>query len=98
MRSGLAGDPRFDALIARVRDQTLAAHAHQDLPFEKLVDALETTRDLSRSPFFQVLFVLHNAPAESLELPDLKISFLPLDSRTAQLDLSLNLVNDLRRG
>jgi amino acid adenylation domain-containing protein len=92
LRARLGGEPSFDELTGRVRQVTLDAYAHQDLPFERLVEALEPRRDLSRSPLFQVLFVLQNAPFEPLELPELTLEPLELESGTSKFDLSLYLM------
>lgn len=62
LRIDLAGNPRFDTLLAQVSQMALAAYTHQDLPFEVLVDALHVERDISRTPLFQVLFALQNTP------------------------------------
>ncbi|MBD2799532.1 hypothetical protein ID854_03420, partial [Xenorhabdus sp. M] len=61
-------------LLAQVRERTLAAYAHQELPFEQVVDTLQPARSLSHSPIFQVMLALDNTPAQALALPGLALS------------------------
>ncbi|HVR96498.1 MAG TPA: amino acid adenylation domain-containing protein, partial [Thermoanaerobaculia bacterium] len=91
LRADLSGAPSFRDLLAQVRETTLAAYAHQDLPFEKLVSELRPERDLSHTPVFQVLFQLQNIPASALELPGLSLRFPEVETRTAKFDVTLNL-------
>ncbi len=89
-----AGDPTFAELLARVRRTALDAYAHQDAPFERLLDELQVERDRSRSPLFQVGFTLENVPVEALALPGIAATALPLESGTAKYDLSLSLAEE----
>ncbi|WP_437835307.1 amino acid adenylation domain-containing protein [Sorangium sp. So ce1153] len=78
-------------LIAAVRTTSLDAYAHQDVPFEHLVEKLQPARDLGRNPVFQVMFILQNAPASELRLPDLELSWLKPTWTTSRMDLTLSM-------
>ncbi|MDQ1592736.1 MAG: hypothetical protein QOG71_3363 [Pyrinomonadaceae bacterium] len=91
LRTDLTDDPTFTELLRRVREVALDAYAHQDVPFEKLVEELQPARDLSHAPLFQVMFVLQNAPVHALELAGLKLDPLPLAGDGAKFDLTLSM-------
>ncbi len=91
IRTKLNPRHRFVDVLRDVRQTTLEAYQHQDLPFEKLVETLQPNRDMSISPLFQVKFRLENAPPSNQELPGLKLSRLPQQSIAAKLDLSLDM-------
>jgi amino acid adenylation domain-containing protein len=90
LRTQLTGNPCFSELLQQVRATTLAAYDHQDLPFEKLVEALHPERSLSHTPLFQVMFVLQNAASIQVELPELTVTPLQLEDVTARFDLTLS--------
>jgi amino acid adenylation domain-containing protein/non-ribosomal peptide synthase protein (TIGR01720 family)/FkbM family methyltransferase len=91
LRSDLAGAPTFRELLGRVRETTLSAYLHQDVPFEKVVEELAPERSLAHAPLFQVMFVLQNFPVESLEIRDLRLRPVGGAIRTAKFDLTLSL-------
>ncbi|MFL9817591.1 amino acid adenylation domain-containing protein [Tolypothrix campylonemoides VB511288_2] len=93
LRGNLSGNPSFVDFLLQVRSVALGAYAHQDLPFEQLVEQLQPERSLSHTPLFQVMFVLHNTPMQVLQLPNLTLSPLELESSTAKFDLNLTLKN-----
>ncbi|MHC5755327.1 MAG: non-ribosomal peptide synthetase [Nostoc sp.] len=95
LRTDFSAKATFRELLNRVREITLEAYSHQDLPFEKLVEELHPERDLSYHPFFQVVFSLQNTPIETLELSGLTLSLFDFDSKTAKLDLEFHLWQDL---
>src|SRR5205814_1680721 len=90
-RGDLAGNPTFRGLLRRVREDALSAFAHQDLPFEKLVEELQPERSLNRNPFFQTMFVLQNAPASAAQMPGLQLQPIDVDCGTAKFDLTLSM-------
>ncbi|TDC71919.1 amino acid adenylation domain-containing protein [Actinomadura sp. GC306] len=97
LRTDTSGDPSFAELLARVRDTDLAAHAHQDVPFERLVEVLNPVRSLARHPLFQVMLTLQNNPEASVELPGLTVAVEPVDAGVAKFDLEF-MLEDARDG
>ncbi|MGH3873021.1 MAG: amino acid adenylation domain-containing protein [Pseudonocardiaceae bacterium] len=96
LRTDVSGNPSFAELLARVRETALAAYAHQDVPFEYLVEVLNPARSLARHPLFQIMLALQNAPDINFALPGLDTSFVPAPTATARMDLSISLAE--RRG
>jgi amino acid adenylation domain-containing protein/non-ribosomal peptide synthase protein (TIGR01720 family) len=93
LRIDVSGDPTVRELVRRVRDVALGAYTHQDLPFERLVGELTSERDLSRSPLFQVAFVLQSAPREEVRLPGLTVTLGGVDNRVSKFDLTLSITD-----
>ncbi|MCY1020604.1 non-ribosomal peptide synthase/polyketide synthase [Pyxidicoccus sp. MSG2] len=91
LRTQLGGNPSFRELLARVREVTLGAYAHQEVPFEKLVETLQPVRDMSRSPLFQVMLILHPDPLPGFRLPGLALRGVELESHSAKYDFTLQL-------
>lgn len=93
LRADLDNDPTFRDFLAQVRETALDAYAHQDIPFEKVVEALQPRRDLSRPPVFQVMFSLRNLPLTGLQMGSLKSEPLLVHTGTAKFDMELTLVD-----
>jgi non-ribosomal peptide synthetase component F len=90
LRSRVDGRASFRELLAQVRATVVEALAHQDVPFEKIVDELQPERDTSRNPLFQAMVALHNAPAARPQLPGLAVEDLAVPWATASFDLSID--------
>lgn len=93
LRTDVSGNPTFRALLRRTREVALGAYAHQDLPFDQLIEAMRLVRDRSRTPLAQVLFVWEENPLPTLEFSGLTMSSELLDNGTAKFDLSLYMRN-----
>ncbi|GAA1602365.1 hypothetical protein GCM10009828_031070 [Actinoplanes couchii] len=94
LRGDLAGDPSVNELFGRVRDRVVGAFAHQDFPFERLVEELAPERDLSRTPLFQAMFVLQNMDPADWALPGLDVSAVPMNEHISPFDVSLQVTED----
>ncbi|MEP0859278.1 amino acid adenylation domain-containing protein [Trichocoleus sp. DQ-U1] len=92
LRTDLARNPSFKELLVRVRKVAIDAYVHQDLPFEKLVE-LQSSRDLSYNPIFQVMFVLQNPSLSTVSLPELTLKTSEVESGTAKFDLFLSMID-----
>ena len=97
MRVDLGGDPSVSELLGRVREAALGAYAHQDLPFEKLVEELQPDRSLTHAPLFQVMFNFQGIPDVDLELQGLKLTPLDVQTGSTKFDLTFNL-SDSKQG
>ncbi|MEV5906539.1 amino acid adenylation domain-containing protein, partial [Streptomyces sp. NPDC052127] len=94
LRTDTSGDPSFAELLGRVRETALSAYAHQDVPFEHLVEALNPSRSLSHHPLFQTGLVVQNAPGGDFELPGLQVSGVTVPTGTARLDLTFGFAEE----
>ncbi|MTJ08953.1 non-ribosomal peptide synthetase [Anabaena sp. UHCC 0204] len=91
LRANFSENLNFTELLNQIKETTLAAYNHQDIPFEQIVDAVKVERSLSHYPLFQVMFILQNTPNESLELPDVTLTPLTLGKETTNFDLTLDI-------
>jgi amino acid adenylation domain-containing protein len=91
LRTHVSDNPRFHRFLKQIREVTLGAFAHQDVPFEKLVEELQPERDMSRTPLFQVMFSLQNSPMPELKLSQVTMTLLQDDSTTSAFDLTLDI-------
>ncbi|MGZ9260897.1 MAG: amino acid adenylation domain-containing protein [Candidatus Binatia bacterium] len=94
LRADLSNHPTFRELLRQVRETTLEAHSHQDLPFEKLVEDLQPQRNLNQNPLFQVTFQLDDNSSQLLTLPAIDVEEMELDSGISRFDLSLSMIDN----
>jgi amino acid adenylation domain-containing protein/non-ribosomal peptide synthase protein (TIGR01720 family) len=89
LRANLGGNPSFREVLRRTKETSLGAFAHQDLPFERLLDTLQPARDSGSTPLFQVMCALVNVPEEKVDLDGLALSPMPLAGATSKFDLTI---------
>jgi amino acid adenylation domain-containing protein/FkbM family methyltransferase len=92
LRNDLSGNPTFADLLSRVKRSTLDAFAHQDVPFDRLVEELRPDRDPSRNPLFQIAFALQNAPQDPLQLPAIEVRGQRQQGERTRFDIELHLI------
>jgi len=97
LRTDLSGNPTVRELLARARRTAVEAYAHQDLPFDKLVEVLNPGRDLSVAPLFQVKLIIQNLPGEVLKISDLELSRMSQEAGVARFDIVFN-ISDTSEG
>ncbi|NOY59133.1 MAG: amino acid adenylation domain-containing protein, partial [Calditrichaeota bacterium] len=91
LRSDLSGNPSFHEFVQSIKETTLDAYAHQDVPFEKVVDAVQPQRNTSRSPLFQVMFMMQNLPGKKLDLQDITLEQLEIETNISNFDITMSL-------
>ncbi|MGW2046484.1 amino acid adenylation domain-containing protein, partial [Streptomyces sp. NPDC001858] len=94
LRTDVSGDPSFRDVVGRVRERDLAAFAHQDVPFERLVEILNPARSMARHPLFQVMLAFQNNADAEMALPGLRVGLEPIEDAVARFDLSVRLRED----
>ncbi len=90
LRTDLSGDPEFLQLLSRVREMVFSSFSHQDFPFERLVEVLQPARNMSRNPLYQTDVILQNAPSAAYRVTGMSFEPLPVETGTAQLDMTLD--------
>ncbi len=93
LRTDVSGDPTFAELLGRVREMTIAAFTHQNVPFQKVIEAVQPQRDLSYPPIFQVMLVLQNTVKQAISLENLTVEIIDADTGTARNDLTFELLD-----
>ncbi|MFF9352750.1 amino acid adenylation domain-containing protein [Streptomyces sp. NPDC014734] len=91
LRTDTSGDPSFAELLARVREADLSAYAHQDVPFERLVEVVNPARSMAHHPLFQVMLILQNTDEATVRLPGLAVGLDEVDTGAARMDLAFNM-------
>jgi amino acid adenylation domain-containing protein len=89
LRTRIDGNVSFEQLLQQMRDNALDAYAHQDIPFEQVVEALKPQRQAAYTPLFQVMLLLQNMPMQAMQLPDMALQPMPINNSVAKYDLTL---------